>query len=132
MEVTTSTSRSFVASNCTYAPSRPSPSAASEPAVTSSPLHVPCAAIGRSNTVRVWMVCGSVSWQKPRVVMVVSTVRSSTTRTLEPVTRLSAWPVLSMTVAFSVAGKVYRCTPVRSDAVSSACTTPSGACSPTR
>ncbi|CPU66158.1 Uncharacterised protein [Mycobacteroides abscessus] len=74
--------------------------------MTVAPSHVPCATNGRSKVVRVQIVCGSVSWQKPRTVMRVSTVRSSTTRTSDSVTRLSAWPALSRTLACAVAGNV--------------------------
>ncbi|MNW64007.1 hypothetical protein D3C74_422500 [compost metagenome] len=61
---------------------------------------------GRSKVVRVWIVKGCVSWQKPRWVMVVSTVRSSITVTVDPVTRLRACPVLISTFALSVDGNV--------------------------
>lgn len=52
--------------------------------------------------------------------MAVRTVLSSRISTSVFTVLWSDWPALMRTLALSVAGKVYRCTPVRSVALSSA------------
>lgn len=116
-----STVRSLVVSKRTKAPVRPVvPAVSWEPSVTVSPFQVPEVVNGRSKRVIVYTVYGLVAWQKPLPVIAVRTVLLSRISTFVATVLCSDWPAFSSTLALSVAGNVYRCTPVRAVAVSSA------------